>query len=80
MEYEFDIFYRAGIKHQAADTLSRLNTEGTDGSHIEDDIPVMAVAIRTQSRQNKFVDTTLDKTLNEKTEPNLPTLDEFLSA
>lgn len=35
--------HRAGVKHQAADALSRLPTTGADTTTLEDDLPLMAV-------------------------------------
>ena len=39
LEYDFDIQYRKGIKHQAADALSRLETNGHDTAEIDDNLP-----------------------------------------
>ena len=38
-EYDFDIQYRPGIKHQVPDALSRVRTAGGDTSSIEEEIP-----------------------------------------
>ncbi|NJR72360.1 MAG: hypothetical protein HC782_04920 [Gammaproteobacteria bacterium] len=35
--------HRAGVKHQAADALSRLPKTGADTTPLEDDLPLMAV-------------------------------------
>lgn len=43
MEFDLQIFHRAGIKHQAVNTLSRLPTNGSDRTLIEDDISVMVI-------------------------------------
>ena len=40
-EFEFDIVHRAGIKHQAADALSRLETTSTDETELRDEIPTL---------------------------------------
>lgn len=53
MTYGFDIVHQVRIKHQAADTLLRLPTEGTDDSNIIDEMPVVPVATRTQKRLQK---------------------------
>lgn len=37
-EFKFDILYRAGIKTQAADTLSRLSTNGEEKSPLHDEV------------------------------------------
>ena len=39
LEYDFDIQYLMDIKHQAADALSRLETNGHDIIEIDDDFP-----------------------------------------
>lgn len=41
MKYDFEIIHRAGVNHQAADTLSTLDTERKDASDVANDIPVM---------------------------------------
>ena len=38
-EFDFDVEHRAGIKHQAADALSRMTTTGLDTTPLGDDIP-----------------------------------------
>lgn len=43
MELDFEIDHRAGIKHQAADTLYRLSRKGSVHTMPEDDVPVMVV-------------------------------------
>lgn len=80
MEYDLEITHKAEAKHQAADTLAGQNTEGTADSDIEDDIRVMAVTTRAQSRQSKIADHTSKRTLNETRDRALPTIDQFLSA
>ena len=42
-EYEFDVVHRAGVKHQAADALSRLPTDGEDKAPLDDEIPVLVI-------------------------------------
>lgn len=61
MYYGFQITHRADVEHQAADSLSRLKTEGTDDSYVEDDIPVIAVTTLAQSRRDKLVDNHSEK-------------------
>lgn len=41
-EFEFDIFCRAGIEHQAAEAFSRLPTTEEDDTPLEDDLPLLA--------------------------------------
>lgn len=41
MEFDFGIVNRAGIKHQAADALSRLPTNCSDRTILASDTPVM---------------------------------------
>ncbi|CAN8062788.1 unnamed protein product [Agarophyton chilense] len=38
-EYDYDIIYGPGIKHQAADALSRIITDRTDDTPLDDPIP-----------------------------------------
>jgi len=44
LEFEFDVVHRPGIKHQAADALSRLNTQGEDEEPLEDEVPTLLIA------------------------------------
>lgn len=46
MNYDLDIVYRAGTEHKTAEALSRISTKMKDDSDIDDDRPVIAVAIR----------------------------------
>lgn len=55
LEYDFKVIYRAGVRHQAADVISRVRTEGKDYLDIETDIPVKAVAAHARSRQIRLV-------------------------
>lgn len=43
--FKFDAGHRAGVKHQAADALSRLRTEGTDKITLKDDLSAMVIHI-----------------------------------
>lgn len=38
-EFHFDIIHRAGIKYQASDALSKIQSGGEDYTDINDDIP-----------------------------------------
>lgn len=42
-EFESDIIHCAGIKHQAADALLRLKTNGEDKSSVDDEVQVLTV-------------------------------------
>lgn len=42
-KFEFDVIRRAGIKHQAADTLPRLPTTGENHTVLKDDLHVLAI-------------------------------------
>lgn len=42
-EFDFIIVHRAGSKQQAADALSRLDTNGNDGSPPDEDLPVFTI-------------------------------------
>ena len=42
-DFEYDVVHRAGIKHQAADALSRMPTDGSDQTPLDDAIPTLAV-------------------------------------
>lgn len=44
-EYAFDVVRRAGIKRQAAEALSRLQTTGEDPTLPEKDFPVLAIDV-----------------------------------
>lgn len=41
MKYDFKIVFRALVKHQAAETLSRLATTGIDNSELQDEFRIM---------------------------------------
>ena len=38
-EFDFEVVHRPGVKHQAADALSRMQTNGEDASRMDDEIP-----------------------------------------
>lgn len=42
-EYKLEVVHRLGAKHQAADALSRLQTNRLEESPVDDDIPVLAI-------------------------------------
>lgn len=42
-EFSFDVIHRAGIKHRAADALSRLVTKQSDTTPFEDDFQLYAI-------------------------------------
>lgn len=44
--FEYDIVHRPGVKHQAADAMSRLNTTGTDQTDLDDEIPTVAAVLK----------------------------------
>ena len=44
--FEYDIVHRPGVKHQAADALSRLPTTGTDQTDLDDEIPTVAAVLK----------------------------------
>lgn len=50
MKFRFDVLHRAGVKHQAAEALSRIITTGTDDKYINDEIPVLATQHHTHNK------------------------------
>lgn len=42
-EYDFDVLHRAGIRHQANDAKSRLQTTGEHKTHLDEDLPLLAI-------------------------------------
>lgn len=44
-EFEFDVVYRAEIKHQVVDALSRMSTDGADTTPIEHKIPIQTIDV-----------------------------------
>jgi len=46
LEYNYEIRHKPGKDHQVSDTLSRLPTVGLESSHLNGDIPVLAVETR----------------------------------
>ncbi|CAN8061905.1 unnamed protein product [Agarophyton chilense] len=43
-EFEYDVQYRPGIKHNIADAISRLNSSGLETEPVDDDIPCFWVS------------------------------------
>lgn len=52
LEFEFDIVHSAGIKHEAADAISSLPTDGADNIKLNDDILVLAITTKTTKTTN----------------------------
>lgn len=50
MKYDFDIVHRVCIENQAAHSLLRLKDEKPGNSDIDDDIPIIVVVRRVQTR------------------------------
>lgn len=42
-QYEYDVEYRPGLKHQLADVVSRLISEGEDGMEMDYEIPCFII-------------------------------------
>ena len=42
-EFEYKVQFRAGVKHQLADGVSRLRTDGGDTESVDDEVPCFAV-------------------------------------
>lgn len=42
-KFQFDVVHRFGVKHQAGDALLRLETDGLEGSPVDDGIPVQEI-------------------------------------
>lgn len=42
-DYEFNVVHRLGVKHQAANALSRISTDEEDKTPLEDSIPCLAL-------------------------------------
>ena len=42
-EYDYEVQYRPGVKHQLADGVSRLRTDGGDTAPVDDEVPCFAV-------------------------------------
>ena len=42
-EYDFEVQYRPGVKHQLADGVSRLRTDRGDTAPVDDEVPCFAV-------------------------------------
>lgn len=45
-EFEFPIGCHAGIKHEAADAMSRLLTDGIDKIRLDDDVVVLPITTK----------------------------------
>lgn len=77
--YECDIVHQAFTKHWAPDVLWSLSTELTEESDVNEDIAVVSVSIWAQKRHNKRNFSTPGQSHIETKEPQLPTLDRFMS-
>ena len=42
-EYDYEVQYRPGVKHQLADGVSRLRTDGGDTELVDEEVPCFAV-------------------------------------
>lgn len=80
MEYDFFIIHQAGVEHQEADDLSRAHTEETDDSDIKHEIAIMAVATSAQMTLSKIQDNIPEQTHIKIDGPQLPKLDDLISA
>lgn len=80
MESDFDILHLVGVKYRAADELSLLQTTLMNCSNISNDIPVVFAIARAQKNLNELSDITLEQTQIEKSKPQLPTFDDYMSA
>lgn len=76
---QLDIAHGAHVKHQGADGLSRLPTKGTDDSDINDEIPIIAVAIHAEKRPTRLHNNVLEQADIEAKDLLLPTLVEVIS-
>lgn len=43
LELDFEVVYKAGIKYQAPDALSRFKQSGMDKTRIEEELPVLII-------------------------------------
>lgn len=68
--FEFDIVHRANIRHQAADGLLRLPTDGTDNTKLDDHISVLAVTTNTANTDETKQKREGRETYKEPTEGN----------
>lgn len=59
-EYDFDIIQRAGVKHQAAGALSRLQTTGKDDTPPEVDLPLIAIDARSDDTKALVINASSD--------------------
>lgn len=55
VEFELDAVHRAGVKHQAADAVSRLPTTGIDDTPLHDDVQVLKLPGNTRSDDRSSV-------------------------
>lgn len=53
--FEFDVVLRAGIKHQAADALSRLHTLNEDTVPLDNDSPFLAIDVQNEISSLSYV-------------------------
>ena len=44
-EFDYDVEYRPGVKHNLADGMSRLRTEGGDETPLRDDVPTYTICL-----------------------------------
>lgn len=53
--YDFVLVHRVGVKHQVADTLSRLQTTGEDPTYFDDELPVLAIDEQQSGKQDVHI-------------------------
>lgn len=70
-EYEIDVVSRAGIKHQAADVLSRLPTLEEKCTPLENDLLNLAVDVTEHVRNICAIDANCEEVLSLKSERSL---------
>ena len=44
-EYDYDVQYRPGVKHQLADGVSRLRSDGGETEAVDDEVPCFTVQV-----------------------------------
>lgn len=48
--------YQTGIKHQAADALSRISTDGEDKTDLNDALPVLTIVLANRVKEAGEID------------------------
>lgn len=86
LEFHIDAVHRAGVRHQAADALSRVPSDGTNKTQLEDDLPVMVIRVENHDlhlsplHMSEDISSTLKRFNVDQNKLQVPTLKKSIEA